>query len=58
MRDEMNEQDFIYDQGIANLKLEGMDLDDQQDQIARKYISGEISRHQLIQEALQYARSQ
>ncbi len=54
----MNEQDFIYDQGIANLKLEGMDLDDQQDQIARKYISGEISRQQLIQEALQYARSQ
>jgi len=58
VRDEMNEQDFIYDQGIANLKLEGMDLDDQQDQIARKYISGEISRQQLIQEALQYARSQ
>lgn len=58
MRTTINEQNFLYDQGIANLKLEGMGFDAEQDVIARKYLSGEISKQQLIQEALQYARSQ
>lgn len=51
------EQEFLYNQGLANLKLEGMSLDAEQDRLARQYLAGEMSKQQLIQEALNYARS-
>lgn len=35
-----------------------MSLDAEQDRLARKYLAGEIGKQQLIQEALNYARSQ
>ena len=58
MKENINEQEYVYEQGIANLKLEGMHWTAEQDQMARQYLSGEISKQQLIKEALQYARSQ
>lgn len=58
MIDKVEEQEFLYNQGLANLKLEGMSLDIEQDRLARQYLAGEISKQQLIQEALNYARSQ
>lgn len=56
MSEKVNER--VYKQGIANLKLEGMQWTAEQDKMARQYLSGEISKQQLIKEALQYARSQ
>ena len=47
----------VYEQGIANLKLEGMHWTPEQDQIAREYLSGQISKKELIQKATEYARS-
>ena len=58
MKENINEKEYAYEQGIANLKLEGMHWTAEQDQMARQYISGEISKQQLIKQALQYARSQ
>jgi hypothetical protein len=58
MKENTNEQEYVYEQGIANLKLEGMHWTAEQDQMARQYLSGAISKQQLIKEALQYARSQ
>lgn len=51
------DHDYVYEQGIANLKLEGMHWTPEQDQIAREYLSGQISRKELIQKAIEYARS-
>ena len=50
-------QEFIYQQGVANLKLEGMSLTSEQDRIARNYQTGQLTRAQLIKEALKYARA-
>ncbi len=50
-------QKFIYQQGVANLKLEGMSLTSEQDRIARDYQSGQLTRAELIKEALEYART-
>tara|TARA_A200000113_G_scaffold225042_1_gene244600 strand:- start:834 stop:1067 length:234 start_codon:yes stop_codon:yes gene_type:complete len=47
----------VYEQGIANLKLEGMHWTPEQDQMAREYLAGEIGKKELIQKALEYARS-
>ena len=51
------EQELIYQQGVANLKLEGMSLTSEQDRIARNYQSGLLTRAELIKEALEYART-
>ncbi len=51
------EQELIYQQGVANLKLEGMSLTSEQDRIARNYQSGQLTRAELIKEALEYART-
>ena len=51
------EQELIYQQGVANLKLEGMSLTSEQDRIARDYQSGQLTRAELIKEALEYART-
>ncbi len=53
-----NNHDFIYEQGVANLKLEGMKLTKQQHNIARNYQSGKLTHRELISEALKYARSE
>ena len=50
-------QELIYQQGVANLKLEGMFLTSEQDRIAREYQSGQLTRAELIKEALEYART-
>lgn len=57
MQDKATEQDYIYDQGIANLKLEGMSLTEEQESIAKRYQAGQLSRVELIKEALEYART-
>ena len=58
MKQNVKEQDYLYEQGIANLRLEGMNLDSEQDRLARMYLAGELNKKQLLQEALEYARSQ
>lgn len=50
-------QKTVYEQGIANLRLEGMSLSEKQDRIARNYQTGHLTRSELIKEALGYART-
>lgn len=50
-------KDYLYSQGIANLKLEGMSLSRDQDHIVKRYHSGQISKESLIKEAAEYAKS-
>lgn len=57
MQDISSDQEFIYAQGKANLALEGMHLSAEQDEIARNYQSGNITKDQMIQKALEYART-
>ena len=57
MRALSKKQELIYQQGVANLKLEGLSLTSEQDRIARNYQSGQLTRAQLIKEALKYARA-
>ncbi len=47
----------LYYQGLANLKIEGMELTRAQHKIVLAYQSGKISRKELIEKALRYARS-
>ena len=54
---EVIQKEALYQQGIANLKLEGRGWTDEQDQIARSYLSGKINKQQLIEKALQYAKT-
>lgn len=58
MQQRTADQNYLYEQGIANLKLEGMNIDLEQDKLARSYLAGSISKKDLIQKALDYARSQ
>ncbi len=44
------------DQGLANLKLEGLSLSPEQYHIVERYKSGKISKDELIKEASAYAR--
>lgn len=57
MRSLSKKQELIYQQGVANLKLEGMSLTKEQDRIARNYQAGQLTRTELIKEALEYART-
>lgn len=51
------EQRFLYAQGIANLRLEGMALKTSQHKIALSYQSGKISHSEFLDKAIAYARS-
>ncbi len=44
------------DQGLANLKLEGLSLSSAQYRIVELYKSGKISKEELIKEAYAYAK--
>lgn len=57
MKEQQLEQENMFQQGIANLRLEGMGWTAKQDKIAREYISGQISKTELIKKALKYAKS-
>lgn len=48
---------FIYRQGLANLRLEGMTLEAQQHRMVLEYQNGKLSHRELIDKALAYARS-
>tara|TARA_R110002072_G_scaffold73375_2_gene174842 strand:+ start:803 stop:979 length:177 start_codon:yes stop_codon:yes gene_type:complete len=50
-------QELTYRQGVANLKLEGMSLTAEQDQIARSYHAGKLTKQQMVKKALAYART-
>lgn len=57
MKSLSKKQETVYKQGIANLKLEGMSLSEKQDRIARNYQTDQLTRPELIKEALGYART-
>ena len=48
---------FVYEQGVANLRLEGMRLSLTQHKLVRNFQSGKISRAELVEQALAYART-
>lgn len=48
---------FLYRQGVASLRLEGVALKTGQHRIAMSYQSGKISHREFIDKALAYARS-
>lgn len=56
-KETQQEQRFLYVQGLANLRLEGMTLKNSQHKIALAYQSGKISHAELLDKALAYART-
>jgi hypothetical protein len=48
---------FIFEQALANLRLDGLNPTDNQKNIALQYTSGLISKDDLINLAITYARS-
>ncbi|HOO50201.1 MAG TPA: antitoxin VbhA family protein [Alphaproteobacteria bacterium] len=57
MPDNTHENNYLYSQGIANLGLEGLSFSKEQDHIVKRYKSGQITKNDLIKEAIVYARS-
>lgn len=57
MQSNTQKSDFLYSQGIANLRLEGMSFSQDQDHIVKRYQSGKITKEALVKEAVAYARS-
>lgn len=57
MQNDVERNDYLYSQGIANLRLEGMSFSQDQDRIVKRYQSGKITKEILIKEAVAYARS-
>jgi hypothetical protein len=57
MQNNTQKSDYLYSQGIANLRLEGMSLSQDQDRIVKRYQSGKITKEALVKEAVAYARS-
>lgn len=58
MKNELQQkQRFLYTQGLANLRLEGMTLKNSQHKIALAYQSGKISHTEFLDKALAYART-
>lgn len=57
MQNNTPKSDYLYSQGIANLRLEGMSLSQDQDRIVKRYQSGKITKEALVKEAVAYARS-
>lgn len=55
--DIQQDQRFLYIQGLANLRLEGMVLKTSQHKIALAYQSGKITHTEFLDKALAYARS-
>jgi hypothetical protein len=47
----------VYRQGAANLALEGMSLSYTQNKLALLYQAGKITKTELIQKAIEHARS-
>lgn len=56
MQNKIQKNDYLYSQGIANLRLEGMSFSQDQDRIVKRYQSGKITKDDLIKEAVAYAR--
>lgn len=54
---EQQTKKFIYSQGLANLRLEGLSLSKEQNRLAQDYQDGRLSKSELIKEALKYAQS-
>ena len=50
-------QKFIYTQGLANLALEAMTLNAEQNSIAQNYQTGQITKREMLKKALEYARA-
>lgn len=57
MKEGRSDSAKLYRQGLANLRLEGLDLTYSQHKIVRCYQTGKISRAELIEKAAAYARS-
>lgn len=57
MQNNVQKNDYLYSQGIANLRLEGMSFSKGQDRIVKSYQSGKLTKEALIKEAIAYARN-
>lgn len=57
MQSKTQENDYLYSQGIANLRLEGLSFSQDQDRIVKRYQSGKITKEALVKEAVAYARN-
>jgi len=47
----------IFNQGLANLRLEGRFLSDQQKQIARDFQEGRTTKDEFLKLAIEYAKN-
>jgi len=48
---------FIYRQGVANLRIEGMPMTRAQHRLAMNYQDGKLTHREFVEQALAYARS-
>ena len=51
------EKKFLYRQGLANLRIEGMVLHLKQHKLAMQYQAGTITHSEFLDKALAYART-
>lgn len=54
---QIEDKKFLYRQGVASLRIEGMSLELKQHKMALEYHSGKISHKELIDKAIAYART-